>query len=302
MSLGNSGYLSGIPLHALRVFDAAARYRNMVRAAAELGLTQGAVSRHIKNLEDRLGAILFKRGPRGLTLTEEGDLLADYVGRALRELEVGLTRIGQPRQRTTLVVAVPRTFALRVLAPRIANFARQYPWIDLRIDTHRYFAEMDRSGADISVRAGDGSGWPDSTVERLTRDTIFPVCSPALLPTGKGEHSDAEFLRRQVIYHYAERPYWSTWLRAAGLDAAIGERGLSFSESALMLAAAESGEGVCMGRTSLVKDALARGTLVRPFAETVDDGISYFLVKSKSAADSTTVRAFFEWILTQLPT
>ena len=296
--MSNNDVSKPLPIHALRVFDAAARHRNMVRAANELGLTQGAISKHIKSLEERLDTVLFMRGPRGLILTEAGDLLADYVGRALQELEMGLTRIGRPRQRTTLVVASPRSFALRVLAPRLADFVQQYPWIDLRLDTHRYYAEMDRS-RDIAIRAGDGH-WSDVVVERLTNDVIFPVCSPALRPTGNNTIFDEDFLRQQVLYHYAERPYWQIWLKAAGFDTAIGANGPSFSESAMMLTAAEAGQGLSIGRTSLVRESLARGTLIRPFPESVDDGVSYFLVKPKAAVENTTVRAFSEWILSQM--
>lgn len=299
MSFSNTSILHGIPFHALRVFDAAARHGAMLRAAKELGLTQGAVSRHVKNLEERLDAVLFKRGPRGLTLTEEGDLLADYVRRSLQELETGLARIGQPRQRTTLVVASARSFALRVLAPRLPDFARRYPWIDLRLDTHRYFADLGKSSADVAIRAGDGH-WSEYSVERLTKDILFPVCAPALWSTGNSSEPEEDFLRRQLLYHYAERPYWPTWLQAVGFDSAIGAIGPSFGESSLMLAAAESGQGLAIGRASLVADALARGALVKPFAEGIDDGISYYLVKPKASVESTTIKAFSEWLLQQM--
>jgi hypothetical protein len=133
---------AGIPITKLRVFDAAARHKNFVQAGLELGMTQGAVSRHIKSLEAGLGSSLFVRGPRGVSLTEGGDLLADYVRRAFNELATGLQRLGRPRRRATLSVVAPRSFAWRVLAPRIGGFVRQYPWIDLRVDTHRYYANI----------------------------------------------------------------------------------------------------------------------------------------------------------------
>ena len=231
----------GIPLGKLRVFDAAARHKNFVKAALELGLTQGAVSRHIKSLEARLGTPLFHRGPRGVSLTEGGDLLADYVHRAFDELAAGLQRLGQPRRRTTLVVVTPRSFALRVLAPRMASFVTRYPWIDLQFDTHRYYADLDHSPGDVAVRAGDGR-WTDFAVERLTTDTVFPVCAPAIWSDRAPMEPKPDFFRAHVLLHYAERSYWSRWLQAAKLDPKLGHSGPSFSETALALAAAEAGQ------------------------------------------------------------
>jgi DNA-binding transcriptional LysR family regulator len=280
-----------IPLQALRVFEAAARHRNMVRAAAELGVTQGAVSRQIKALEDRLHEQLFHRTARGLTLTEAGDVLADYVARGFGQLEAGLYRIGQPRQRSTLVVTASRTFALRVLAPRIGGFVRQHPWIDLRIDSHRYFADLRRSDADVSIRTGDGT-WPDHVVLPLSREVMFPVCAPALA-TGS---DPAALLPGALLLHYAERPYWPDWLAAAGLDRDLGRAGPRFGETAMALAAAEAGQGFAMSWGVLVAEALAEGRLVRPFAPVLDNGTGYYLVMTPPAAARSTVRLFCEWL------
>ncbi|MCJ2135912.1 LysR substrate-binding domain-containing protein [Methylobacterium sp. J-026] len=298
MSKANSAAFAGIPLAKLRVFDAAARHANLVRAAAELGMTQGAVSHHVKALEDALGTALFHRGPRGVTLTEAGDLLADYVRRAFDELAAGLERIGQPRRRTTLVVAAPRSFALRVLVGRLGGFLRAHPWIDFRLDTHRYYADLNHSPGDIAIRAGDGS-WKDLAVERLTHETLFPVCTPALCD---GAPPSAAFLRANLLLHYAERPTWPAWLHAAGYDASLGTVGPSFSETALVLAAAEQGQGIAIGRRSLVADALAAGTLVRPFEVEHDDGVGYFLVARKTDLNRTMARVFSDWLLGEMIT
>jgi LysR family glycine cleavage system transcriptional activator len=284
-----------ISLARLRVFDAVARNKTMVRAATELGITQGAVSRHIKSLEDQLGTLLLQRGPRGIALTEAGDLLADHVRRAFDQLASGLQRLGQPRRRTTLVVIAPRSFALRVLAPRIADFVARNPWIDLRVDTHRYYTDFERSPGDVAIRAGDGR-WDDFSVERLTQDSVLPVCAPGLWPHGEPGSPTAEFLRNNVLLHYAERPYWDAWLSAAALDRRLGQTGPSFSETALALAAAEGGQGIAIGRCSLVADALAEGRLVRPFSLEIDDGVSYFLVLRRNDVTKPMVRLFSDWL------
>jgi DNA-binding transcriptional LysR family regulator len=270
----------------------------MVRAAAELGMTQGAVSRQIRALEDHLHEVLFRRGPRGLALTEAGDLLADYVSRGLGELAMGLHRIGRPRQRTTIAVTASRTFALRVLALRVGSFARSHNWVDLRIDSHRYTASLERSDVDVAIRLGDGN-WSDGVVMPLSAERLFPVCAPVLLE-GEAVRDPAAFLRRQVLLHYAERPHWPDWLCAAKLDPAIGARGPRFGETALALAAAEAGQGVAMARGIHVRDAITEGRLVRPFEESIDDGLGYHLIATEQALRRSTVKAFVDWCLADL--
>ena len=286
--------VAGLPLQALRAFDAAARHLNMARAAAELGVTQGAISRQIKALEERLRERLFTRGPRGLRLTEAGDLLADYVRRGLEVLEAGLFRIEQPRSRTTLVVNAPRTFALRVLAPRIAGFVQLHPWIDLRVETHRYFAQLQGADVDVAIRTGTGD-WPGHHVQPLTREVMVAVCAPALA-AGLVGLAPAEAIRRVPLLHYAERPHWRAWAQAAGIDPALAEPGPRFDETALTLAAAEAGQGIAVAWRVLVADAIAEGKLVCPFDAIRDDGTGYHLVTAESAARRSTVAAFCAWL------
>ena len=284
--------VSTLPLQALRAFDAAARHLNMARAAEELGVTQGAISRQVKSLEDQLAETLFLRGPRGLKLTEAGDLLADYVRRGLEQLEAGLFRIGQPRSRATLVINAARTFAMRVLAPRIAGFTREHPWIELRLETHRYFAQLHGADVDVAIRAGAGD-WPGHVVRPLTREVLFPVCAPGYLPAGT---PPAEAIARSTLLHYAERPHWRDWLLAAGLDPNLAGPGPRLDETALALAAAEAGQGLAVGWGVLVADALASGRLVRPFAAALDDGTGYHLVMTEMASRRSTVQTFCTWL------
>lgn len=293
MSSGNG--VAGLPLASLRVFDAAARHLNMGRAAVELGITQGAVSRQIKVLEDRLQEALFQRGPRGLRLTEAGDLLADYVRRGLDQLEAGLLRIGQPRSRTTLVVNAPRSFAMRVLAPRIGQFVREYPWIDVRLESHRYFAQLHGTDVDVAIRTGMGD-WPNHVVQPLTQEIMFPVCAPSLWTPKARRQTPAEFFAGQTLLHYAERPHWANWMQAACLDPALAAAGPRFDETALALAAAEAGQGIAITWSVLVEQAIAEGRLLRPFDAVLDDGTGYHLVMTEIAAARSTVIAFSAWL------
>lgn len=302
MSLANTDIVAALPLQQLRIFWAAARHLNMVRAAAELSITQGAVSRQIKALETTLGEQLFRRTPRGLLLTEAGDLLSEYVARGFEELSSGLFRIGQPRLRTTLLVSAPHTFALRVLTARVGNFVQQFPWVDLRITGHRYYADPERAGVDLSIRLGTGQWRSGRTVPLSIHEPLFPVCAPSLLPAAMRHEQPAAqtaLLRGKTLLHYAERPYWSNWLAAAGLAFNITNSGPSFNETAFALAAAEAGQGIAIGRHAQVADALRLGTLIRPFEAELVDGAGYYVVMAEAAAQKSTVQVFIRWLQAQ---
>ena len=279
-------------MRSLVAFEAAARHRNMVRAAEELGMTQGAISRHIRALEDQVREPLFVRGPRGVALTEAGDLLFSYAMRGLKEISEGFGRLWQPQRRETLEVRCSRTFAIRVLAPRVLSFAREFPWIDLQINSHRYYTELEGQGGVVAIRLGQGD-WPDMSVTPLTQETLFPVCAPAL---ARGTSEPQTYLGSALLLHYTERPHWTNWLHAAGLPTELAANGPRFSEMSMALAAAESGQGVAIARRTLVVDAIAEGRLVRPFAPIADDGEGYFLVTTPAARHSSTVQAFSDWL------
>jgi DNA-binding transcriptional LysR family regulator len=279
---------------ALLVFTTAARHLNLVRAAEEMNVTQGALSKQIKALEQQLGVVLFQRGPRGLTLSEAGEVLYDYTSHAFNILQQGIGRLTINTQRESLVVSVARAFAVRVLAPRLRSFIDAHPWVDLQIDVHRYFADLNTSKIDVSIRAGAGD-WPDYSVFRLTRDRLFPVCAPALWKGAAGTATQ-DFLRSVPRLDYAEKDNWGIWLDAAGLGDAPPAGLIGFNDSAAMLAAAEAGVGLALPRSSLVADALARGTLVKPYSVDVEDGIAYYAVSAPRAAQRRPVGLFLEWL------
>jgi LysR family glycine cleavage system transcriptional activator len=281
-------------LNSLRAFDAAARHLNLVRAAEEMGITQGAVSRQIQALEGLVGAPLFSRGPRGLTFTEAGDFLFAHTRPMFAELQVAMERLNGQRARQTLHVAVARSYATRVLAAHIGEFVERHPWIEVRLDGHRHLIDLTRGEADAAIRVGDGK-WSGLVVESLGEEELFPVCSPELI-TGNPPIRDPGDLAHHVLLHYWEQPYWQLWLsdHAPTLNA---RRGVAFSETAMMLTAAEAGQGVAIGRTSLVRSELRSGRLARPFEHTVKDGIGYWFVCTPQAAARSTVSAFRGWLL-----
>lgn len=296
MTSAHNEHLRRLPsLRALYVFDAAARHLNLVRAAEELCLTQGALSRQIRSLEDHIGIPLFLRTPRGLKFTEAGDILWNHCRQAFIELEEGLVTISGVRRRQTLVIAVARSYATRVLGHRIGDFTERYPWIELVLDGHRHLVDLGKNEADAAIRVGDGR-WPDiASIEKIEDDPLFPVASPALVAK-LGTCELPVLMETSPLLHFMERPYWETWTRRTGMSLPRQSRNIRFSETVMMLEAAEAGQGIAIARRSLVREALDVGRLVRLSTVEVDDGIGYFFCATPDAARREAVRRFRYWL------
>ena len=300
MSPANTSHLHRLPsLRALLVFNTVALHLNQVRAAEALSLTQSALSRQIKGLEDHLGVVLFTRNARGLAFTQEGELLYDFTRRAFDVLADGLGRLAPDRERQTLVVSVARSYAERVLAPRISGFIEMHPWIDVRVDIHRYYADIDSSGADISIRLGNGD-WEGYETLLLSDDLLIPVASPrvaqALASRQAGE------LAGNLILRNLERDYITAW-NDANRDEMLTGAGIAikFNDSATLLAALESGSGVTITRLSLVADALATGRLQRLWSGSAKDGLNYYAVCAPRTLHKSTTTLFMQWLRQTLP-
>lgn len=276
---------------------------NFTRAAAELGVTQSAVSHQIRGLEARLGLKLFRRlGASALVLTEAGQLLLPVVRDAFDRLDEGLERVVQRESAGgTLTVSVSSYFAGKWLMPRIGRFLSRHPELSLRISASQFEVDFDREQIDAAIRHGLGV-WPGLKADRLFADPVFPVCSPALM--GSAYRLDRPPLDRPAaLAHHLliEDPrhgYWDSWLRAVGLPELAGKRSrrLVVDDIGLVLQAAIAGQGVGMGRTSLVADDLASGRLVRPFAEVIPGGHAYYLVYPDASAERPKIAKLSAWL------
>ncbi len=295
MTASNTSVLSRIPsLRSLLFFNAAGRHLNLVRAAAELCLTQSALSRQIKTLEDHLGVQLFERGPRGLRFTEEGELLYDFTSRAFLLMDQGVSKLAATAGRHTLVVSVARSFAQRVLAPRLGAFMSANPDVDLRIDVHRYYADLESSDADISIRLGKGD-WPDYQSVKITDDVLIPVCAPSVAAQLERHRAIPDDI---ILLRNRERDYLDFWELHNTETPIRSARRLSidFNDSATVLSTLESGVGITVTRSSLAADALERGSLVRPFAGVANDGLNYYAVGSQRSTKNLVVKLFMQWL------
>lgn len=285
-------------MKALLFFNVVGRHLNLVRAGEELHLTQGALSRQMKMLEEHLGVTLFRRMARGLAFTQEGETLFAYSQHAFGTLDAGLRRLSLVAGRQTLVVSVARSFAIRVLASRLPRFMQKYPWVDLQIDTHRYFADLDTSGADVSIRLTDNDPDAGYRHRKLTNDSSWLVASPAIARrlisrTTRGTPF------QPVLLSNCERDDWNRWLSAGNRAIQPIETKLQFNDSATMLQAVEAGLGFCVARVPLVRDAIQAGTLTRVWKQEMHDGLCYRAISAKR--DKPALAPFLQWLNEEFP-
>jgi LysR family glycine cleavage system transcriptional activator len=284
------------PLNAVRAFEAAARHLSFTKAAEELNVTQAAVSHQVKALEERLQVPLFRRLNRGLVLTGAG---ASY----LRELEDILDRLEQATQRLraseatgVLTVSTSTSFAAKWLVPRLQRFRERRPDIDVRIDADDALTDFRRDDVDLAIRYGRGT-YPGLSSVLLLQDIVFPVCSPKLLegPHPLREPSD---LKHHTLLHDKDVVEdWLTWLRTAGVTGVDPARGPTFSHSAMLIEAAIAGQGVALGRRSMVARDLREGRLVQPFPLSLEAQFCYWIVCPESNAEKPKIAEFRTWLL-----
>ncbi|MBF0373593.1 MAG: transcriptional regulator GcvA [Alphaproteobacteria bacterium] len=287
------------PLNALRAFEAAARHRSFTRAADELCVTPGAVSRAIKALEEDLGRALFLRHRDGLALTEAGQGYLPAVEQAFAMILDGARRLRQGGGPATVALTTLPSFATKWLAPRLGALRARHPDIDLQVHTSYHMVDLARDHIDCALRYGRG-GWEGVQAERLMGETVSPVCAPALaaLLREPADLAGVTLLHPMEpdVQQNAEK--WGAWLEAAGVAGIDVERGPRFYDSAVMLQAAIEGQGVAMGRSALTAIDVAAGRLVRPFALELPSSFDYWFVARKGPLDPPLAR-FREWLFEQ---
>lgn len=291
-------------LTGLRAFEAAARHLSFARAAEELSVTPTAVGQHVRALEDWLGVKLFKREPKGLSLTEAATAALPDVRDAFDRLASATHRLRSRASRGIVTVTVPPSFAAKWMLPRLEHFRLLHPGIDLRLDVSERLADFGREDVDVGVRFGGGR-YAGVTSTLLLREEVFPVCSPALL-AGDPPLSTPGDLALHTLIHDAtisfdtEFPTWRGWLRSVGNPDLSPAAELHLNSSLLATQAAIAGQGVALGRSLVVTDDIAAGRLVRPFGGlTCPVGSAYHVIHRKDAVLAPRVAAFVEWLLSE---
>ena len=281
-----------LPLNALRAFECAARHLSFTLAAAELNVTQAAVSQQVRGLEARLGVALFRRLPRGLALTDEGLALLPVLVDAFGRIESVIQQFDNGHFFEVLSVGVVGTFAVGWLMPRLRLFRDSCPFIDLRLMTHNNVVDLAAEGLDFAIRFGDGN-WPGLQAEALMDAPLCVLCAPAVAARVRRPQD----LAHETLLRSYRAEDWPGWFAAAGVDCpAI--RGPVFDSSRLMVEAAVQGAGVALAPSSMFERELQEGRLVRPLGTSVATG-SYWLTRLRSRPVSPAMALFRDWLFAQ---
>ena len=284
--------LSHLPLNALRAFEAAARQLSFTRAGLELRVTQAAVSQQVKSLEETLGVALFRRLPRGLALTEEGEALLPVLTDAFCRIASTLDRFESGRLREVLTLGAVGTFATGWLLPRLPEFRTAHPFVDLRLMTNNNRVDLAGEGLDCAIRFGDGA-WHGTDATRLFAAPLSPLCAPAL---ARRLSRPADLLREVLLRSY-RIDEWARWFAVADLPAP-NVRGFVFDSSLTMAQAAVQGVGVALLPAHMFERDLRQGRLTRPFEAEVSLG-AYWLTRLKSRGETAAMTALRSWLLTR---
>lgn len=303
------------PLNALRVFEAAARHLSFKEAAAELHITQAAVSHQVKSLEEYLGVQLFRRSARGVQLTDAARACLPKLREGFDALAAAVETIRERGEEAELVITAPPVFTARWLMPRLAEFSKREPKIELHVfasskmvdagalDSTALVGDLDLRMESSAVQIHLGAGnYPGHRADRLFGVAIVAVASPDLEP-GLEAPEDLEkhtLLHDEAMEIVAGGNAWRKWLQAAGVaDRVDADRGPHFSSNILSLEAASQKLGVALALRPLVNADIASGRLVAPFEIEVKPGSAYYLVCPEVIADRPAVAAFRKWLLEQ---
>lgn len=282
---------------SLMSFEATARTLSFTKAAAELHLTQTAISHQIKNLEDLLGHKLFIRNASNLALTKAGEEYLTTVREVIVSLSIATENLIDQNNSNVLAIECFGMFAVKQLIPRLQEFQELHPEIMLRIKTTQQIKTNSIHNFDVAIWHGNGN-WPGVDCEPLGNEEIFPVCSPNLLGGKLGLASPAEMAQYRIIK--ATSPVandeWESWMAYAN------EENLQFSSTihcdhlATSLEAAVSGLGIALGRSSLVEDDLKNGVLIEPLSIRAPSSSNYFLVSPKGGDHNKKTTLFKSWL------
>lgn len=283
-------------LNGLRAFEAAARHLSFTLAASELNVTQTAISHQIRRLEEELGIRLFIRQNRALALTPEARDYLPGVRAAFNDLRLATDRLLRRDDDKVLTVSTIASLAAKWLLPRLTDFQEANPGIDVRITTSTSLVDFQRDNVDAAIRYGRGQ-WAGLRADWLMADELFPVCSPSLLRGDEPLRTPGD-LKDHVLLHTNSGDDWRLWLTAAGLPTDISRQpGLTFDMTFVTIQAAIDGMGVAMGRTSYVRDDIAKGRLVVPFKIALPADAGFYLVSPEGRREAPKLAAFRQWMI-----
>jgi LysR family glycine cleavage system transcriptional activator len=285
--------LSHLPLNALRAFEATIRLGSVTAAAAELNVSQGAVSRHVKNLETRLQASLVRRNAHKIQPTATGEALAFELTQSFQKMTQAVSVASGAAQ--TLRLQVSPTFANRWLIPQLGNIRKAVPEVEIALTTTLSNQSFDARSFDAGIIYGDGH-WPELEVFPLLKEVLVPICAPQLA-TGQAPPKSPKDLKHHMLLHAKiDRSDWRNWFKCIGNPSFAHDTGPSFETMDLAIASAERGFGIALGNTAFISQAVKEGRLQIPFGPEHDQGLGYFLVHPRYVQRSDLFEPFYSWI------
>lgn len=289
------------PANALVVFEAAARRLSFTQAAAELGVSQAAVSRQIQGLEQHLGIALFHRLHRAVRLTAEGERLRAAVTMGLGHIAETASTLRRATGPAEVTVSTTVAFAAFWLMPRIDRFYAAHPGLDLRLLASDTPVDPRSESIDVAVRYGDGV-WPGLSALKLFEEEIFPVCSPAYLAGRPALREASDLLGEALLHQDVVEPSWlswGAWLKQKGVAAPAKIPGPRVNNYTIVIQAAQAGQGIALGWHRLVAGMIEAGSLVRPIAATLQAKHAYYLVVPTGRNLPKEATAFRDWLVAE---
>lgn len=288
--------LNLVHLNGLRALEAVGRLGSLQAAADELGVSVGAVSQQVIKAEAQLGQPVFQRLPKGMMPVDSARPMLARLSEGFHALSQAVA-IGRRQDDALLTISVAPVFAARFLVHRLDRFSSLHPEIRLRIDATTRLADLGVDDIDLGIRVGPGN-WPGVDAELLIEQTVFPVCSPALAEKLK---EPKDILKLPAIIDGPSMFSWEIWLNEAGLSGAGMATRHVFNDASLCLDATIAGQGVMLAWHTLATYALEQGRLVEPFSIRARTGMGHYLVTRAGARAPAKVRAFRDWLKTELP-
>lgn len=281
----------------LRTFEVATRHTTFTSTAAELFITQSAVSHQLKNLEEIWGVQLFERG-KTLRLTPAGAALAPLVREFFSKLETTLADLREQKGRVRLRVNTTYSFALKWLLPRLPGLARLHPEILVTLESTDKAINFASTDSDVAIRFGHGN-YPALHTEFMFREQLFPVASPALLQRFGTPGEPAELLRYPLLTRDGADlvPKWDVWFTLIGLNTDVLHESVRFADTNMTIEAALLGQGIALARSGHVEKEIADGSLVRLFNVPFPSPAAYYFVCPKGIETQPHIMKFRKWLL-----
>ncbi|CAE6904809.1 LysR substrate-binding domain-containing protein [Vibrio sp. B1FLJ16] len=292
------------PLNSLVAFEASARHLSFTLAAEELNVTQGAISRQVRQLEEYLGKVMFTREKRSIHLTPTGLQYYHSIGRSLLDIAQITGEVKKWKGEQKVTVATTNAMAALWLLPRVAEFQNNHEGIDLRILASDSMLDLRRLDCDIGLFYCRTPP-PEMNVTKLFSEEVFPVCSPAYLEKIEHPTNPEELFSRTLLYlEESQRDWvnWEQWFSGVGLPNITPKNRMNINNYPMLIQAAVNGQGMALAWGSLIDDFLESGALVRPVEHVLSTQSGFCLLTPKDRGlIPASVRQFNDWLLSQLP-